>query len=449
MGYKATWNLPTNNIIANNVSAAGFTIQDAEIGTTYDVTASLEASPNTKATATGTVTGTGIPGSLTDFSSTINCSNLADGANVLLDVTLVDASNNRGGLAPVGTNTGNSLTASLKDTSVPSGYSVRFTTSNFSTNQTFNTDGNFRFKVENLPSNDAGVLYYTLSSTGGGTYTNSSIWNTSLSTSANISVHNTSHTLGNGTVTVTLRAHDSAGNEGAAATDTVSYSNVSGDMTVLYGYNTLDVPYFGGSFYVSVDVTPNNASWSMTDNATWVSISGASNSGDDGAVIITMQPNYSNGPRIATVTLKSSGNSVLDTVSIMQDALCVAPETLILMADGTEKRAGDLEVGDVVKTKHDRSLEEMSVPITQKVISQSERLKVTIGDKEIICSTKHRFYVDNKLDFVSADELEDGDILSGKAFISSEEYENGEVVKLTVERAATYISEGILSHNNK
>ena len=448
-GYKASWNLATGNIVANNASAAGFKIFDAEIGTTYNVTASLELTPNSKVTATGTVTGTGLAGTPTDFSSTINCAALADGSNVLLDVTLVDGAGNRGGLAPVGTNFGNSLTASLKDTSVPSGYSVRFTTSNFSTNQTVNSDGNFRFKVENLPSNDAGVIYYTLTSTGGGTYSSSTIWNTSLSTSANISVHNTSHSLGNGTVTVTLRARDTAGNEGAAATDTVSYSNVSGTMTVLYSYNNLDVPYFGGQFWVSVDVTPNASSWSMIDNASWVSISNASNYGDDGGVLITVGANYTNGPRIASVDLKSSGGSTLDTLGIIQDANCVAPETLILMADGTQKRAGDLEVGDVVKTKHNRSLEEMSVPIIQKVVYQSERLKVVVGDKEIVCSTKHRFYVDNKLDFVSADELEDGDILSGKAFISSQEYENGEVVKLTVERAATYISEGILSHNIK
>ena len=448
-GYKATWNLATGNIIANNASAAGFKIFDAEIGTTYNVTASLELTPNSKVTSTGTVTGTGLAGTPTDFSGTINCAALADGANVLLDVTLVDAAGNRGGLAPTGTNLGNSLTASLKDTSTPSGYSVRFTTSNFSTNQTVNSDGNFRFKVENLPSNDAGVIYYTLTSTGGGTYSSSTIWNTSLSTSANISVHNTSHSLGNGTVTVTLRAKDTAGNEGAAATDTVSYSNVSGTMSVLYSYNNLDVPWFGGQFWVSVDVTPNASSWSMIDNASWVSISNASNYGDDGGVLITVGANYTNGPRIASVDLKSSGGSTLDTLGIIQDANCVAPETLILMADGTQKRAGDLEVGDVVKTKHDRSLEEMSVPIIQKVVYQSKRLKVVIGDKEIVCSTKHRFYVDNKLDFVSADELEDGDILSGKAFISSEEYENGEVVKLTVERAATYIAEGILSHNIK
>ena len=58
-------------------------------------------------------------------------------------------------------------------------------------------------------------------------------------------------------------------------------------------------------------------------------------------------------------------------------------------------------------------------------------------------------YVDNKNAFENAINLVEGDILSGKEFISREEYSNGEVVSISVENAATYISEGILSHNIK
>ena len=127
----------------------------------------------------------------------------------------------------------------------------------------------------------------------------------------------------------------------------------------------------------------------------------------------------------------------------------VAPHTLILMKDGTLKKAGDIEVGDTVKTKHEDGLEDTVANVYQKKVYDSTRVKATIGDKEIICSHGHRFYVDNKQAFIAVKDLENGDILSGKEFTLLEEYSNGPVVKISVENAQTYISEGILSHNIK
>ena len=449
-GYTATWNMVPQNVIASNVSQVPFRIFNAEVGTTYDVTASLEATPNSKVTATGTVTGTGLAGSLTDFDGTIDCSGLADGVNVLLDVTLIDGAGNRGGLASVGPNVGNNLTASFKDTSVPAGYTARFTTSDYSTNQTSNDNGVFRIKVESMPSNDGGTIYYTLTSTGGGSYSATTLYNTAISTTKNITVGSSSHSLNAGTVTVSLYLVDAAGNQGATVTDTVLYNPISGTMTVSGGFDTTDMGYWQQTFYFSVSVTPSSGTWYITDTASWVSVSGASGTGNDSSVGVLVQQNSTSSPRLATVFLKASGSgTTLDSIPIMQNEQCVAPHTLILMADGTLKKAGDLEVGDRVKTKHERSLEDTVAPVTFKKIYINDRVKVTIGDKEIVCSPKHRFYVDNKTDFIHADELEDGDILSGEEFISREEYEPGQVVKLTVENAATYISEGILSHNIK
>ena len=450
-GYSATWNMVPQNILNNNKSAVPFKIFGAEIGTTYNVTASLESAPNTKATKTGTITGTGAAGQLTDFESTLDCTSLSDGANVLLDITLVDGAGNRGGLAPTGPLGGSTLTASLKDTVVPSGYTARFVTSNFSTDQTVNDDGVFRIKVESIPNNDTGVIYYTLSSTGGGTYSSSTTYDTTgPGTSKNITVTSfQAQNLNNGTVSLTLRLRDTAGNEGAAATDSVTYTQVSGTMTVSGITDSTDLSYYAQSFTFSVNMTPNNASYTISDNQPWISVSGYSGTGDDSSVTATVTQNYGSF-RLGTITLKAAGSgTTLDTIPVGQNAQCVAPSTLILMADGTLKKAGDLQIGDIVRTKHERSLEEVVAPVTEKSIYTNERVKVTIGDKEIVCSQKHRFYVDNKSDFVHADELEKGDILSGKEFISREEYSAGEVVKITIENAATYISEGILSHNIK
>ena len=119
------------------------------------------------------------------------------------------------------------------------------------------------------------------------------------------------------------------------------------------------------------------------------------------------------------------------------------------MGDGTSKPAGELEVGDEIRTKHEKTLEKTYDRITRKEVYTSPRVKVYIGDKEIVCSPGHRFYVDNASDWIAVTDLKEGDTLSGKKYIKTEEYSKGDVVKLSVANSKTYISEGILSHNLK
>ena len=119
------------------------------------------------------------------------------------------------------------------------------------------------------------------------------------------------------------------------------------------------------------------------------------------------------------------------------------------MGDGSYKTAGRLNVGDEIKTKHENTLEQMNALVYEKKSSHSKRIKVFIGDKDIVVSPAHRFYVDNRSEFVAAEDLKEGDILSGKDYIKTEEYEDGEVLQISVEKAHTYISNDILSHNTK
>ena len=162
--------------------------------------------------------------------------------------------------------------------------------------------------------------------------------------------------------------------------------------------------------------------------------------------------------------------------------VCPDPDMNILMSDGSQKRAGDLVVGDLVKTYHEKDLEKASELARKKalvlasgstkeysqlreqlensyakptlgeykvefidIIKDVEKVKLTFDSSEIICSLSHKFYINDA--WKEARELEIGDEVSDKKLISKERVENGDVVFITIEDAHTYICEGLLSHN--
>jgi len=164
------------------------------------------------------------------------------------------------------------------------------------------------------------------------------------------------------------------------------------------------------------------------------------------------------------------------------DFVCPDPDMKILMSDGSQKRAGDLVVGDLVKTYHEKDLEKASELAHKKalvlasggtekysqlreqlessyakatlgeykvefvdIIKDVEKIKLTFDGSEIICSLSHKFYVNNS--WKEARELKVGDEVSDKKLLSKESVENGDVVFITIEDAHTYICEGLLSHN--
>ena len=127
---------------------------------------------------------------------------------------------------------------------------------------------------------------------------------------------------------------------------------------------------------------------------------------------------------------------------------CPDPSMLILMANGLQKRAGDLMVGDLIKTNHEKDMKlgEYKVEYVN-VVNDIPKTKLIFEESEIICSLTHKFYVGN--DWKAAEDMVIGDEVSGQKLISIENVEDGDVVHITVEDAHTYICEGLLSHNKR
>jgi len=127
---------------------------------------------------------------------------------------------------------------------------------------------------------------------------------------------------------------------------------------------------------------------------------------------------------------------------------CPDPSMLILMSDETQKKAGDLVVGDSVKTYHEKSFELGNYEVEfVDIIKDVEKIKMTFDGSEIICSLTHKFYVDNT--WKEAKDMVVGDVVSDKKLIAIEKVEDGDVVHITVKDAHTYICEGLLSHNKR
>jgi len=126
---------------------------------------------------------------------------------------------------------------------------------------------------------------------------------------------------------------------------------------------------------------------------------------------------------------------------------CPSPEMLVTLADGTKKPAGELKEGDFVKTQHENTLEWGIYPVIYKEILPSvKRLKIVFDGTEFIGSYNHKFFisVDN---WKKAEDLKVGDIVSGFAVKSIEQYEEGPVVFITINDAHSYICQDLLSHN--
>ena len=127
---------------------------------------------------------------------------------------------------------------------------------------------------------------------------------------------------------------------------------------------------------------------------------------------------------------------------------CPDPNMTILMSDDTQKRAGDLVVGDLVKTNHEKSLELGNYEVEfVDIIKNVEKIKLTFEGSEIICSLTHKFYVDNT--WKEGKDMVVGDVVSDKKLTAIEKVKDGDVVHITVKDAHTYICEGLLSHNKR
>lgn len=118
------------------------------------------------------------------------------------------------------------------------------------------------------------------------------------------------------------------------------------------------------------------------------------------------------------------------------------------MSDNKLVPAGDLTPGMIVKTMHEKTLEFGQYKVSHVEIIKSERLKIIFDHIEFICSPSHKFYKSELEDpWIKASDLKIGEIIGNHYIIGLEEYEYGDVVKITVDDAHTYICEDLLSHN--
>ena len=163
---------------------------------------------------------------------------------------------------------------------------------------------------------------------------------------------------------------------------------------------------------------------------------------------------------------------------------CPDPNMFILMADGSQKKAGNLKVGDLVKTYHEKDLKNEAKLARNKalvlasgdveghshlreqlensyakatlgeyevefvdIVKDVEKIKLSFEGSEIVCSLTHKFYINNS--WKEAKDMVVGDKVSDKKLLSIENVEDGDVVHITVKDAHTYICEGLLSHNKR
>jgi len=128
------------------------------------------------------------------------------------------------------------------------------------------------------------------------------------------------------------------------------------------------------------------------------------------------------------------------------DFVCPDPNMHILMSDGSQKKAGDLVVGDLVKTHHEKSFELGNYEVEHiDIVSDVKKIKLSFNESTIICSLSHKFYVGDS--WKEAKDMKIGDEVSGKKLVAIEDVENGDVIRITIKDAHTYICEGLLSHN--
>ena len=133
-------------------------------------------------------------------------------------------------------------------------------------------------------------------------------------------------------------------------------------------------------------------------------------------------------------------------ISLPPGFVCPDPDMNILMSNGSQKKAGDLLVGDLVKTYHEESFKLGNYEVEHvDIVNDVEKIKLTFDKNTIICSLSHKFYVGDS--WKEAKDMVIGDVVSDNKLVAIEKVENGDVVHITVKDAHTYICEGLLSHN--
>lgn len=130
---------------------------------------------------------------------------------------------------------------------------------------------------------------------------------------------------------------------------------------------------------------------------------------------------------------------------------CPAPWMKLLLADGSYISARDIKPDMYVKTFHEYTMEEGIYKVLSTSIDIQPRLEIHLTKNnsdqytKFTCSESHKFWNEN--DWVDAKDLEVGQILQDYIVSNIINIGEGEVVRLYIEDAHTYVCEGLLSHN--
>lgn len=131
---------------------------------------------------------------------------------------------------------------------------------------------------------------------------------------------------------------------------------------------------------------------------------------------------------------------------------CPTPDMKILTSDGNYIKAGDLLVGTELYTVHEKTGEWGNYKVSYVGLMNQPILSVNIGGINLKVSDSHKFLTENNR-YITISDIEIGSFIKtvdGLAKLESKQrIGDGEVVKIEVENAHTYVLEGIISHNIK
>lgn len=132
---------------------------------------------------------------------------------------------------------------------------------------------------------------------------------------------------------------------------------------------------------------------------------------------------------------------------------CVDPSVSILLPNGVTKFAGELKSNDIILTVHEKTkeLSEFKILNIETIIQEKVIIKFTDGT-EIKVSDTHKFLMSDdtwkQIFMLKGNETIKG-IEADKTIEEIIKIGTGEVVRIEVEDAHTYISDGLISHNLK
>jgi len=139
-------------------------------------------------------------------------------------------------------------------------------------------------------------------------------------------------------------------------------------------------------------------------------------------------------------------------VTVDLPVTCPAPWMLIDVVGYGKIPAGELKPGMYARTYHEHTMDYGQYEVTHvESIQDAERIQIEFEHVDFVCSLTHKFYKNG--DWVAAEDLKVGDKVgfapNEYEVLGISEFDDGEVIKISVAEAHTYVCEGILSHNKQ